>query len=71
MDSWKTLPFDYEIAPTFSLAAVLYMGEICVFGGPSNGSKRLHSMFIFTEAGELVRDLSDDPLIPRDMSLDR
>ena len=52
---WKTLPLNDTIAKTFSLACVQLEDKIIVFGGESAAS---YNMYILSEEGELVGDLS-------------
>ena len=58
---WKTLPLNENIAKTWHLAGVEFQGRIVVFGGVSCVS---YNMYTLSEEGELLDDLSADPLVP-------
>ena len=58
---WKTLPLNGKIAKTYHLAAVPYLSRVMLFGGASHAS---YNMYKLDEEGNLLEDLSGDPLIP-------
>ena len=59
--NWRTLPLDSRIAKTYHIAGVSFRSKIMLFGGVSSAS---YNMYALSEEGELVDDLSEDPLIP-------
>ena len=59
---WKTLAFENtKVLLTNSLRGVSLFNSIVLFGGECTGPL---TTLILSEEGELLRDLSDDPLIP-------
>ena len=58
---WKTLPFDERVAKAYLLVGVSYEGKVLLFGGRFLSG---HNMQSFSEEGEFVEDLSEDPLVP-------
>ena len=61
---WRILPLDHRIIPSYHLGAIPFLGQILVFGGVFITSRR---MYVLTEEGEVLKDLSKDPLIPQHM----
>ena len=63
MDSeaeWRLLPLKEQISKACHLTGVSFRRSILVFGGEDPASYR---MYFFSEEGEMVEDLSSDPLI--------
>ena len=58
---WRTLPLNDQMAKTYDLAATQYGNKIVLFGGDNHAT---FNTYIYSEEGELERDLSEDPLIP-------
>ena len=58
---WQVLPLNENIAKTCDLAAVALSGKILLFGGSSNAS---YNMYLLSEEGALLEDLSGIPNIP-------
>lgn len=58
---WKTLSFDERVANAYLLVGVSYEGKVLLFGGRFLSG---HNMQSFSEEGEFVEDLSEDPLVP-------
>ena len=56
------LPLDGRIQENHYLVAVHFQGQVIVFGGEYD-----YNMYRFTEEGDLIEDLSRDPLIPGEM----
>ena len=61
---WRLVPLFYQIAKTSYLPAVSFEGRILLFGGIE---PTCLSTYVFSEEGELEKDLTSDPLIPSGM----
>lgn len=57
---------DSGIRKSFHLSALLTEGGILVFGGSPSAK---YCCYLLSEAGELVKDFSSDPLIPGAMCI--
>ena len=59
---WRILPVDERMAKTYHLGAALFKeDEIVLFGGHQGTS---FNMYLLDEEGQIIQDMSKDPLIP-------